>query len=253
MTQAMYVRALGLWTVTTPDLPAWLAPYAHAAGSSPAAALLGTRARGRASLLTRMFAEVVEQVTTGEAAAARSTLPMVFGSGNGELQTTSVLLQMMNSDDHALSPARFQASVHNTAAGQLSMALHNRGFATALAAGSATAAACLEEAAAYLAQHGGEVVVAMADEAAPQFFANVAPCHPLALALRLSASPGDAAFALRLQLTAADEATEADALPLVNPCASALAVWQALLEQRAAKLSLTRDWACTALVERVPT
>ncbi len=250
MMPPMYVRAIGLWTLAAPSLPEWLAPYAHAPGTLPGARLLSTRARGRSSMLTRMFAEVLEQVTSGDAVGARSALPMVFGSGNGELQTTSVLLHMMNTDDGALSPARFQASVHNAAAGQLSMALHSRGFATCLAAGSATAAACLEEASVYLALHGGEIVVALADESAPDFMASLAPCQPLALALRLAASSGSDGAAMRLRLTeAAPSAFAETALAVVNPCAAALPLWQALLERRAATLRLTSLWACNAAVE----
>ncbi len=235
----MYARAVGLWTHSSPGLPAWLAPYAHAAGTPPRAARLPPRAAARASLLTRMFAEVIGQVTGDD-----TDLPIVFGSGNGELQVTGVLLGMMNRDQRALSPARFQASVHNTAAGVLSIAQRNRAFSTCLAAGPATAAACFEEAASYLALHGGELVIALADEAAPEFMASVAPCQPLALALRLSTTPTPGSPAL--QLTAANVPPPGP-FPLANPCAAALPLWAALLDRPRATpitLCLPAPWPC---------
>ena len=238
----IYARAVGAWIYARPELPAWLEPYAHPPGELPRAALLPPRAAARASLLTRLFAEVVGQVS-GDAA-----LPMVFGSGNGEIAVTSVLLSMMNRGDRALSPARFQSSVHNTAAGQLSIALRNRTPATCLAAGNATPAACFEEAAAQLALEGGEIVVALADEAAPEFIASQAPCSALALAVRLSAAP--AAGALRLQLTAAGAASAPEPPPIANPCASALPLWAALVERRAIDVSLPAAWPLTIQVSR---
>ena len=252
MIQSMYVRALSLWTLTTPNLPPWLSPYAHPAGTLPNAALLPVRTRGRASLLSRMFAEVIEHVSSETSLVSRSGLSVVFGSGNGELQTSAVLLQMMNDDDHALSPARFQASVHNTAAGLLSIALRARGFATCIAAGDATAAACFEEAASYLTVHGGEIVVALADESTPRFLADVAPCEPLAMAFRLSATPSseDCDIRMRMHLTCDQaQAGETRAAILENPCANALPLCKALLERRSARLHLTAPWPCSVQVE----
>jgi hypothetical protein len=65
------------------------------------------------------------------------------------------------------SPLRFQASVHNAAAGLLSIATKNRSFCTALAAGPGTVAAALLEAFALLCSQEriSEVVVLLGDEA----------------------------------------------------------------------------------------
>jgi hypothetical protein len=244
MTHAMYLRALGLWA-RTPNPSAWLAPYAHADDALPGAALLTVRARGRASLLTRMFAEVLEQVTATEP-ELRGSLPMI----------TSALLSMMNEEDGAVSPARFQASVHNSAAGQLSIVSGNRGFSTCIAAGRATVAACLEEASAYLAIHGGEVIVAMADESTPDFLASRSHIEPLAFALRLSATADPACVRIELSNVATDAATDATARTdasqsMESPIALGLPLCEALLEKRCVELRLTPPdaWPCYARIE----
>jgi hypothetical protein len=110
-----------------------------------------------------MLANVVQQATRG-AGVDPGALPGVFGSAYGEMHTTLALLAQLWAAE-PLSPAKFQASVHNTAAAQLSIALGNRAFSTSLAAGHDTLAAVLLEARAWLARHPGLVLVACGDEA----------------------------------------------------------------------------------------
>ena len=85
---------------------------------------LPPRLRRRASLLINMVAEVGAQATE-PAGASLATLPLVVGSAFGELSTTMDLLRDLEGDG-AVSPTQFQSSVHNSAAGYLSIAHGNR-------------------------------------------------------------------------------------------------------------------------------
>jgi hypothetical protein len=186
----MHVRAMAVWTPRFPSLEAWRTRTASEP-AAPAASILGARARGRASMLTRMISEVA--TCAAEASSVElARVPVIVGSAYGEMETTAQLLSMMNESDGALSPARFQSSVHNAAAGLLSITTGNQGFSSCLAAGDATTAALLFEAEAWLAEHGGDVLVIMADERLPAFFSRNEAFEPAAVALVLSASASGA-------------------------------------------------------------
>ena len=193
MTLAAYVLGLGVWTPELPDVSTWLAGTPRPALARPAAQLLPPRMRGRASLLTAMFAEVVEQATRAAGVEAQR-LPGVFGSAYGEMGTTLTLLSQLQAAGAQLSPAKFQASVHNTAAGQLSIALSNPHFSTSLAAGHDTLAMCLLEGCAFLAQQPGQLLLAVAEEGASAVLQPEAAYAPLAAAFVLAsdAPPGAA-------------------------------------------------------------
>jgi len=191
----MHVRAMAVWTPRYPSLDAWLARQPIAPRSSepsvPAASILGARVRGRASVLTRMIAEVVA-VAASDAALELATAPLIVGSAFGEMETTARLLAMMCVGDGALSPARFQSSVHNAASGAISIATGNQGFSSCITAGHATTAALLHEARALIAESGGDVIVVMADERLPSFFAHDDGFESAAAALVLSDRAGAA-------------------------------------------------------------
>ncbi len=126
------------------------------------ARLLSARTRGRASLLTLMFAELLGRLVDGGFDARKS--PVVFGSAYGEMETTMKLLEL-EAETGQSSPLRFQMSVHNTAAGLLSIATENRGFSTSVAAGTRTFAMALLEGIVYLHHTGeSEIAVLVADE-----------------------------------------------------------------------------------------
>jgi len=147
-----------------PDAPPG-APSGQQEGS-----LLSPRARGRASVLTQIFTALLEQLRARGFDAARS--PAVFGSAYGEMATTMQLLEMQDSTGQS-SPLRFQHSVHNTAAGILSIATQNAGFSTSLAAGMDTTAMTLLEGMVVL-EHAAlsEVAVLVADEASTSALAS---------------------------------------------------------------------------------
>jgi hypothetical protein len=215
---ALYVRSIAVWTPRYPSYAAFRARAAVEPGSepgSPAAALLGARARGRASLLTRMVAEVVGVAAVNARLDLRHAA-ILIGSAFGEMETTAQLLKMMHEGDGALSPARFQSSVHNAAAGLLSIATGNQAFSSCLSAGDATALALLVEARAVLAESGGEVLVAMADERLPAFFGNNAGFEAASAALVLSVEPAGALAALS-ELERIAESAPGRAAELLGP------------------------------------
>jgi len=226
---------------------AWPGP-AGAAGDSAAAAkpqaqLLTARMRGRASLLTALFADVALQATRAAGLAPRE-LPSIFGSAYGEMGTLQSLIHQLYHGDGALSPARFQASVHNTAAGQLSIALGNEHFSTSLAAGRDTVAMVLLEAFGWLEHNPGSVLVACADEGASEVLQPGIHYGPLAAACVLSNQPGLAVRA-RLGSLCSAHAVEPPAQVSCNPCLPALTLVQAVLSGRETTLDLNPGSPCT--------
>ena len=230
MSARVFVLGVGVWMPGAPNLEAWLANRPQAASVRPPAQLLPARMRGRASLLTAMFAEVAEQA----ARAARvepGSLPSVFGSAYGEMGTTSSLLEQLRAAGAQLSPAKFQASVHNTAAGQLSIALRNPCFSTSLAAGHDTFAMSLLEACSWLAAHPGQLLLACAEEAPSPILQPTAAYPPLAAAFVLASHlppDGHAVALASLSAPTPSAHTREAARAADNPVAPALRLVRAL-------------------------
>jgi len=187
------VLGLGLWTPGFPDPASWVAGRPVAGADLPsAAAQAGMRRRG--SLLVNMVADVAAQAAA-QAGVPLSRARVVVGSAFGELATMVEMLDERERDG-VLSPMRFQNSVHNAAAGQLSIAHKNRAPATSLAAGNDTVAMVLLEAMTLLALGGSEVLAVVADESLPQ---SIRPGHQaiaVAAALILAGDAGAGAAPL---------------------------------------------------------
>ncbi|HTU61873.1 MAG TPA: beta-ketoacyl synthase chain length factor [Polyangiales bacterium] len=219
---SVYVLGVGVW---------------EGSAAKPAAALLPARMRGRASPLTSMLAEVVEQATR-EAGVSAATLPSVFGSAYGEMNTTGALLAQLWAAGGQLSPAKFQASVHNTAAAQLSIALHNSSFTTSIAAGHDTVAMSLLEATCWLARNPGQVLVACADEAPNQVLQPEAAYAPLAAAFVLDNVSGRGLA--RIELLPTDALSAADRAK--NPCAAAIDLVRAVSASEPTDVAMHGGW-----------
>jgi hypothetical protein len=229
----LHVRAMAVWTPRFPSFDAWRTR----AASEPAiatASVLGARARGRASMLTRMISEVATTATQA-AGVELARVPIIVGSAYGEMEITTQLLAMMHEGDGALSPARFQSSVHNAAAGLLSITTGNQGFSSCLAAGDATTAALLFEVEAWLAEHGGDALVIMADERLPEHFAHNDAFEPAAAALVLGAcATGTVAS---IDASRSDATVRAESAELGRtPVAPMLALIDAIARKQAAVL-----------------
>jgi hypothetical protein len=254
VTGMLDVLGVGVWTASQPTLASFLAgrqPELEPALARAETQLLTPRMRGRASSLTLMFANVIEQATAA-AQVDRAELPMIFASAYGEMVTTLTLLDMLNAPDARLSPAKFQASVHNTAAGQLSIAEHNRSFSTSLAAGHDSVAMALIEAHAWLARTPGCVVVACADEAAPRALAPQLGYEALAAAWVLSNVSNRRPVLARLgRVVKADDVYESGS-ERDNPCAAALPFSRALFAELPSTVILNRATRSSWQIEVQP-
>ena len=129
--------------------------------------LLDKHSRRRASDLTKACADVYREALT-QAALDPLEVAAVFGSALGEASTTIGLLDQLWRGPGMLSPMRFAASVHNAAAGVVSISTKNTGFTTALGADHDTPAMAVLEGMAFALVHDKPVIVVCADEGAPQ-------------------------------------------------------------------------------------
>jgi hypothetical protein len=255
MNRRFFVRAASLWTQGYADLPGWLSKRSDPNVTIPAAALLPTRVRGRASLLTRILAEVVEQALAAVSAEA-NRVPIVFGTAFSEMDLTAQLLKMIFEGDGKLSPARFQCSVYNAAVGQVSIATQNRLFSTVLSVGGETFAASLVEAFAWLAAEGGQVLVAVADESPVEALSPTQRFAPLGCALLLSAEPqtDGTAWGTLGNLRCSEAKTHADPQSFLhnNPCSAALPLLEAIGRRRPATVSVSLESAQDWLLDYQP-
>lgn len=142
----------------------------QARSDTPAAAsgeLLDKHSRRRASELTKACAEVYREALL-QAGFDALEVAAVFGSAVGEASVTIGLLEQLWRGPGMLSPMRFAASVHNAAAGVVSIGTKNTGFTTALGADFDTPAMALLEGMAFALVHNTPVIVVCADEGAPE-------------------------------------------------------------------------------------
>jgi len=221
---AFGVRTVAVWT---------------AERGAPRAELLPAQQRRRCSLLTRMVAEVMADLRDGGLVIAEA--PLVCGTGFGEIATTAALLEQMHVEAGGLSPIRFAGSVHNTAIGQLAIAIGHRGRSTAVSAGVHTLAMALVEAIGLFADEVDDVALVLADEPLP---APLQPAHDgLAVGLHLVRVPTPTDMVL------ADFGPRREPPPLArvpaaiagNPCAAAWSLAQSIRERRAGTLALEPD------------
>src|SRR5690554_4733866 len=167
----------------------------------PSGSSLERRSRRLASDLMRGLAGAYQEaVTQGE--LAPESVASVFGSAISEAKTMIGLLDQMWDLREEPSPMAFAASVHNAAAGVVSISNKNQAFTTSIAADFDTVAMALVEAVglAITGEGGGDVIVACGDEPAPEKLVDEGVHWSFVCgAIALSAEPGDAPLA-RIQL-----------------------------------------------------
>ncbi len=206
----LHLAAIGFWQPT------------EGGNTAPEGNLLGTRARGRASHLTLMFAEVLGQALA-ESQINPEEMALIFGSALGEMERLIQLLTTLHGPTHDISPLRFQTSVHNASAGQLSIALKNPNFSSSLAAGCNTVAMGFVEAAVWMQTRQTPLVLVLGDEAPPPELHPGSTYAPLAAAFAFlpEAIPDQPSATFQIVITPADSAnTELPKIPnnLSNPC-----------------------------------
>lgn len=190
-----YVHGLGLWIPGYPSPAAWCASEPDPGANAPEAALLAGPLRRRASALTRMAVEVLQQATEA-AGCDPATTSSVWATAHGEHTTAIKLLGMMHRGEGKLSPTHFHNSVHNTPSGYASIATGNCAPSTTLTGGGELVVASFLEAMCHLETAAREVVVVLADEPLQTPFDRTDMATPLALAFCLSREPERATAAL---------------------------------------------------------
>jgi len=248
---ALVLRGVGLWTPGFADAAGWSSRHvsgdmptpAAPAAETPRAELLPPMLRRRTSLLTRMAAEVAAQAIAA-AGLDRAQVTVIYGSVYGEIRTTIDLLEALLDPAGPLSPTKFHNSVHNTAAGYVSIAAQNRGGNAAITAGRATLAMGLLECAGLVAAGQGPALFVIAEESLPEPLAAGRTYGPLAAAFALDA-PGSGGMSLRTcrlrqgDLRTADPPAPVPAGLAGNPCAAALGLVAAALRPQASVVRLT--------------
>lgn len=230
----IHLRGVGLWAPGFPDAVAWREGRPDPAVDRPPCALVNARLGRGSSRFAGMLGEVVEQAAKQGGVDVRS-VPTVYGSSLGEIETMVTLLRMLYEEEGKLSPNRFKNSVHNAASGLVSIGTGNTGFSTAIAGGDRSFEVSLLEAWAWLDQRGGDVVLAVADDAPPEPLDQLDQHGALAIGLCLSAAPaarpGQVTLSnLRPLREAPPSSVPAD---LTRNCASAgLALLDAFLDAR---------------------
>jgi hypothetical protein len=172
MSEVVAVAGMGVSLPGYPNLAAWKT-RSPSESASPAGALLDKHSKRRASDFTKALADayaealLMAQSQRGDPLLAADKVASVFGSALGEVSTMISLLEQMWRGDGALSPMRFAGSVHNAAAGVVSIGSKNTGFTTSIGADYDTPAMALVEAIAIVLNQHEPVIVACGDEAAP--------------------------------------------------------------------------------------
>jgi hypothetical protein len=241
------ILGVGLWMPGFPSAGAWRRGE-RASGPEAEAppARLPPRLRRRTSLLIRMVAEVAAQALEQAGVSPRG-IPVVVGSAFGEMATTVEMLVEMDGEGTgggAVSPTRFHNSVHNSAAGYLSIAHGNQAPATSLAAGNQTVAMVLLEALTLLADRGGEVLAIVADEALPASLVSDVGPGAIAAALVLRAgragagAPRPLAFVGELRQLAGGDSARGRAVEVASPVAAILPLIAAIGEGRSGRVEL---------------
>ena len=233
----LYAGGVGMWAPGFADVAAFAAGLPGPA-AAPRAELLPAALRRRASPLAQMVATAAAQAAA-QAGIDLAAVPLVLGSALGEIGLAVTMLGELRQGEGLPSPTRFHNSVHNGPAAYVSLATGNRGFSTAVAAGSETPAAALLEVAALLLERGGEAILALADEPPPAPFAPARPFPPLAVAIHLSARPGPRTRAvLRGPRRAAGRSPDLPAPFADHPCAGGLALARAIEAGRGGEVRL---------------
>lgn len=170
----MAILGVGMWQPTFPNAPSWLGGTPDEAAQKPLGQALDRVNRRRAGQLGRALADVAAEAIA-MAKVDGGTVATIVGSAIGEAATMIGLLDQMWRHQQPMSPADFTVSVHNAASGLISIANKNRGMTTSIAADENTPAAALMEAIGLVVTTDRPVLLACADEPAPENLAGQAP------------------------------------------------------------------------------
>ncbi|MQQ99354.1 3-oxoacyl-ACP synthase [Glaciimonas sp. GS1] len=132
--------------------------------TEPEVAAMPAMLRRRAGFIGKMALEVAYRCLAG-----RTDVPVVFCSRHGECQRSVALLTDLVRDE-PLSPTTFSLSVHNAAAGLLSIGRHDQANHCALSGGDSGVEYGVIEACSLLADGASEVLIVVYDGILPEVF-----------------------------------------------------------------------------------
>ncbi len=132
--------------------------------SEPDVAAMPAMLRRRAGFIGKMALEVAYRCLDG-----RSDVPVVFCSRHGECQRSVALLTDLVRDE-PLSPTTFSLSVHNAAAGLLSISRHDHANHSALSGNDSGVEHAVIEACSLLADGASEVLIVVYEGLLPEVF-----------------------------------------------------------------------------------
>ena len=131
----------------------------------PRPASIDPSAWRRLSRLARLSAGALSPLLAGVPTLDREEIPLFFGTGLGEFSSSYSFLHSLFTKGPAMaSPLAFQNSVHNAAAGHLSIGFGLRGPSETLCAGPLTTLRAFERAMAAVLGSGQPALVLLADD-----------------------------------------------------------------------------------------
>lgn len=228
------VTGWGLWSPGFADVTAWREGRPDPEVVKPPCKIVNPRLRRGSSRFANMLGEVVQQAAES-AELDVSRVPTVYGSSLGEIETMVTLLRMLFEEDGKLSPNRFKNSVHNAASGLVSIGTANTTFSTAIAGGDRSFETSLLEAWAYLEDEGGDLILAVADDRAPEPLDRLDDHAALAVAFALRADPPEGVARIagwRVAEERPPSSVRADPKMLSNCAGPGLALLDAILARR---------------------
>ncbi len=222
----MRIRAVAGWSAAGEDPGRWLERLEagerglDAPGADRPEAVTPGDWR-RLSRLSRWAVAGAARVLEAAPELDREQLPLVWGTGLGELAQTEAFLTRLVEEGIALaSPARFQGSVFHAAAGAISLALGLRGPTETLSAGDETGLAALIRGVELLDDGAPAALVVAGDERSPwrlraaELWGAPPPGEGLAALLLCAEGPG---APLRIEAGRAALAGEGDRIRWVGP------------------------------------
>ena len=222
-------------------------PYAGGALPPVDPGVLSARERRRASGNVRLALSVATDAVE-RAGADPSSLPAVFGTSQGEGETTHTLLESVTADTPFISPTLFHNSVHNTPAGFWSIAAGGTVPCDSVAAGDHTFGAALLAAFTFAAVERRAVLLVVFDSPMPKPLGDQRPiADPFATAFVFEHGQAERSIA-RLRVTMADrDKQRAESLPRLsglealsaaNPAARSLPLLEALAHGEASTITV---------------
>jgi hypothetical protein len=235
------VVGTGVWMPGFPTVDAWRSNEEDAE-AVPTGTIIERRSRRRSSRFTRALADAYEQALVSSDLDG-AEVASVFGSALGEVSTMVGLLDQMWREAGPLSPMAFAMSVHNAAAGVVSISTKNRGYTTSAGADFDTPAMSLFEAFGLLDQ-GVPVIVVVGDESVPEKLVR-GDAGWCMLTAAVALAPVDAEGSLATIELPAIQAGDLDRAALSapatrNPCVGMLDLIAAIAERKSGRIALDR-------------